>query len=144
MKLTLSTNVCCAVVTLLFIPTRLCAAESWSCVYAGFNSSHSQIHSKYRVSDRLFKEVDTSDVPFYILENSHTAIVAARGGSLAGALSPEYGLMIGGTILIIKKDTGDFLLGNVEWRSRNPVQQITSGTCHRGSSQRKFGVRVRT
>jgi hypothetical protein len=107
------------------------ASEAWDCTYAGFGDSRSKFQVRYQIQGNVLDEVGTANVPSRILENNQIAIIAATGGALPAFMVPEHGLTIGSSIVIIKKDSGELVLGVVSWGSRGPTSETTSGSCHR-------------
>lgn len=108
------------------------ASEGWDCTYAGFGDPHSKIQVRYQLkADRLY-QLGTADIPYRVLENSRIALVAASGGAIPARMAPERGQLIGTSTIIIKKDTGDLVLGNVNWGLHGPTTESTSGVCSSG------------
>jgi hypothetical protein len=92
------------------------AAEIWSCEYTGFRSPAKE-WSQFRVEGNHLVEVSGDALTDYqILENSKTAIVAAKGGSY----SSEPTVM--SFLVMIKKETGAFALITASLGSLNSRQ----------------------
>jgi hypothetical protein len=114
-----------AVISLLATPLR---AEIWSCDFSGFQL-HTKEHSDFRVSgELLFQEGrGISTDPFHILENSKTAIVAAKGGTYA-MFEPTPSPSINSAVVMINKATGDFVFTIAEI---GPANDRTTGKCRK-------------
>jgi hypothetical protein len=104
--------------------------EVWSCTFAGFRGTVNPlppniVHSDFRIEgNRLFQEGPGTTEPFHILENSANAIVAAKGGTVVFF---EEGARVASSIVMIKKDTGEFVFAILEI---GPANERTTGTCH--------------
>jgi len=110
------------------------AAEQWSCSYRGFVDPEKQIKTNLIVHGAVLRATfadGTLNPPFHILENNSIALVAAQGGAIPAWQAPEAGMLISGSILIVKKDTGAFTYGSVSWRKSD--DRITDGHCRKVS-----------
>ena len=99
------------------------AAEAWDCEYSAYRPQETKQQSFFRLEGNRLAEYSGDAITGYqVLENSETAIVAAKGGSYAS----EPRVM--GFLVLIKKDTGDFILVTASIGELNGSQ---TGHCRR-------------
>jgi len=101
--------------------SSLRAAETWECAYSSYRAPSREIESTLRIESSDISETSGDViVSYHILENSDAAIVAAKGGSYAS--EPK----VMGFLLMLRKDTGDFVLATASTGDTNARQ---TGKC---------------
>jgi hypothetical protein len=101
--------------------TPLRAGEKWSCVYTNYRQTGKEESSFQVDGNRLVETSGDAIVDYQLLENSTDAIVATKGSSYAG--DP----WVMGFLVMIRKQTGEFVLATASVGSTNGRQ---TGQCH--------------
>ena len=97
------------------------ATEKWSCEYAPYRPEMAKVVSSFRVEGRqLIQYSGDAIVNYQLLEDSKGAIVAANEVSYA------FEPWVIGRLVMIRKDTGDFLFVTASMGKTNARQ---AGTC---------------
>ena len=109
------------VAILVLSSSSVCRAETWYCEYDAYRHDGSKVRDSFHVEgSHLLDHSGDVIVDYQILENSKTAVVAAKGRGYAS----EPWVM--GFLVMIRKDTGGFLLVTASMGDTNARQ---TGTC---------------
>lgn len=108
----------------VLISAPLQAAEIWDCEYSNYQQT-GKLKGRFHVEgDRLIEQTDDVVNGYQLLQDTVAAIVGAKGGGYGA--NPR----VMGSLLMIKKATGEFLLIT---DSIGPAHGRQTGQCHRAS-----------
>lgn len=98
------------------------ASEYWRCDYASGAHPSMSFHVE---GDRVIENSGDVTLDYKLLENSNTALVAAKGGGYAS--EPR----VAGFLLLINKETGQMVASVASTSSVETWNRRDTGMCHR-------------